>query len=282
MKLGIFAAGAALLSGCSYMTVQAGEVGVLWTTDGVKDKVYPEGLYTVGFWDKPAIYSRRSQEREEQLDVLAANGLRIALDTSIRYHIIPEEAVTLDRELGTNFYSILIGPTLRSQARRVVGRYQPEEIYSTKREVIEREVREGIEKVIQGRHVVLEAVLIRNVTLPNAIEMAINNKLEAEQQSLKMKYVIEKSRQEADQRLIEEKASAERQTIQAEADANAKRTLAKATDDANTLMQAHLTDAILKWQKIQALEELAKSPNAKVLFMGGGDSKNPGTLLDLR
>ncbi len=280
MRRNLVAVAAAVLSGCSYMTVQSGEVGVLWTTDGVKDKVYSEGMYNVGFWDKPAIYSRRSQEREERLDVLAANGLRIILDTSVRYHIIPEEAVALDRELGTNFYSILIGPTLRSQARRVVGRYQPEEIYSTKREAIEREIREGIEKVIQGRHVVLEAVLIRNVTLPSAIEMAINNKLEAEQQSLKMKYVIEKTRQESEQRLIEEKAAAERETIQAEADANAKRTLAKATDDANKLLQEHLTDPVLRWQKTQALEDLAKSQNTKVILMGG-DGKNAATLLDL-
>jgi regulator of protease activity HflC (stomatin/prohibitin superfamily) len=264
----------------SCMTVQAGEVGVLWTTSGVNDTVYKEGLYTVSPLSKPSIYNRRSQEREEQLEVLAANGLRIVLESSIRYHIIPEETVALDRELGSNFYSILIGPVLRSQARRVVGRYQPEEIYSTRREIIEREIREGVEKAIDGRHVALEGVFIRNVTLPKAIEMAINNKLEAEQASLKMKYVIERTRQESEQRLIEEKTTAELQGIQAAADASAKVAMAKATDEANRLLQAHLTDPILQWQKTQALEDISRSANAKIIFTG--DGRTPGSLIDLR
>lgn len=155
---------------CSYARVGSGEVAIVRTPSGVTDKVFPTGDWQIGVWDTPTNYSVRSQEREESLEVLASNGLQIVLDTSIRYHIVPDDVVALDRELGENYYGVLIGPTLRSQARRVVGRYQPEEIYSTEREKIEREVRSGVEEAIKGRHVVLEAVLIRNVKLPAAIQ----------------------------------------------------------------------------------------------------------------
>ncbi|MBS2028152.1 MAG: hypothetical protein JST54_09635 [Deltaproteobacteria bacterium] len=279
-------------TGCSTLTVDSGQVGVLWTTDGVKNTVYNEGQYTIGFFDRPTVYETRSQERDEQLEVLAANGLQIQLDASIRYHIVPEEVVALHKDLGLHYYSVLLGPTLRSQARRVVGRYQPEEIYSTQRDAIEREIREGVDKVIKGRHIELEAVLIRNVTLPVAIQQAINNKLEAEQSSLKMKFIIEKTKQEAEQHLIESKAQVEREALEAQAAnereqarakseaqqvvsraqgaAEAKRIDAKATAEYEQAVQTHLTEAVLKLERIKAMDALARSSNAKVLIADEG------------
>lgn len=291
-----------LSSACSYANVESGQVAVVWTTSGTNTKVLQEGSWGIGYYDKATYYNARSQEREERLEVLAANGLRIVLDSSVRYHIVPEEAVALDRELGTGFYSILLGPTLRSQSRRVVGRYQPEEIYSTQREVIERLIREGVEAAIKGRHVVLEAVLIRNVTLPDTIQRAINTKLEAEQQALKMKYVIAEAQSESEKKLLEIKADAERKKIEtdaemqrqkaqaearsettridAEAGAAAKRIDAQATNDYVRIVQEHMTEAMLRWQQIQATSALSASPNSKLIFMGSG--KTPTALLDIK
>lgn len=111
------------------------------------------------------------------------------------------------------------------QARRVVGRYQPEEIYSTQREVIERQIREGVEVAIQGRHIVLEGVLVRNVTLPEAIQAAINDKLQAEQMALKMKFTIEQAQKEAEKRLVDAKGETERRKMEALAQADVERML---------------------------------------------------------
>jgi len=278
-------------SGCSFARVGSGEVGVVRTPSGVENKVYPTGDWHIGFWDTPTVYSVRSQEREERLEVLASNGLQVVLDTSIRYHIVPEEAVALDRELGEHYYSVLIGPTLRSQARRVVGRYLPEEIYSTQREQIERQVRTGVEDAIKGRHLVLEAVLVRNVALPLAIQAAINNKLEAEQQALKMKFVLAQAEAEEQRKLMEIKAQSEREKIAAESDAqnlrlkaqaqaDAKRIDAQATADYERLVSQHLTPQILRLREIEATGALAGSPNAKLLFMGEPGKSAP--LIDLR
>jgi regulator of protease activity HflC (stomatin/prohibitin superfamily) len=173
----------------------------------------------------------------------------------------------------------------------VVGRYQPEEIYSTQREQIERQVREGMEAAIKGRHVVLEGVLIRNVTLPDSIQAAINDKLQAEQAALKMKFTIAEAEAQGTKQLMEAKAQAERdkiaalsqaevEHIQADSAAQAKRTDAQATDEYERLVQQHMSERMLQWQKIEALKALATSSNAKVIMLGG-DGKNP-TSLDLK
>lgn len=278
-----------LSSACSYATVGAGEVAVVWTPDGVRQKIYPEGEWKIDFWDRATNYNVRSQERAERLDVLAENGLRIELDTSVRYHIVREEALALHHELGIHYYSILLGPTLRSQARRVVGRYKPEEIYSTQREAIERQIREGVETALRGRHIVLEGVLIRNVTLPPEIQAAINDKLQAEQQALKMKFIIAQAQSESEKQLMQVKAEAERQKIEAQAQAEVERITAEgraqakridgaATDEYERLVQQHMTDKMLRWQQIEAMKNLASSQNAKVIMMGGGEK----AILDIK
>jgi len=283
-----------LLTGCAFAHVGSGEVAVVRTPDGVQKKVYSAGDWQIGTWDTPINYSIRSQGRDERLEVLASNGLRITLDTSIRYHIVANDAVALDEELGPDYYAILLGPTLRSQARRVVGRFTPEEIYSTQRELIERQVREGIETAIKDRHLVLEAVLIRNVTLPEPIQAAITTKLEAEQQALKMKYIIEETEAEEQKELIQAKADVERKkiaaqgeaetsrlqaqgladstTLEAKAQADAKELDGKATADYEKLVQSSLTPGILELRRIEAAKSLAESSSSKFVLTGGSHS----------
>lgn len=275
----------ALGTGCAYVDVPAGHVAVDWTINGMSDKIYKEGEWNIGYWDKATVLDARSQEREERLNVLCANGEQIVLDTSVRYHLVAEEALQLVKDLGVHYYAKLLGPTLQSQARRVIGRYLPEEIYSTKREVIEREIREGFETAIKGRHVVLEAVLIRDVVLPPEIQQAINDKLEAEQQSLKQKYLLETAKQVADRQRVEAEAAAEQTRIRvqadadgrriaAQADADDKRIAAKATSDYEKLVQQNLTPQLLEWQRIEAMSDLSRSPNAKVIFQGSGKASS--------
>jgi regulator of protease activity HflC (stomatin/prohibitin superfamily) len=291
----------ALAGACTYARVGSGEVAVVRTPGGMDQRVYTAGDWRIGGDDQPQVYSVRSQERAERLEVQSSDGLGIVLDTSVRFHAIPGEVLALDQEIGPNYYQVLIGPTLRSQARRVVGRFKPEEIYSTERELIERQIREGIEASIKGRHIELEAVLVRNVMLPEQLQAAITNKLEAEQAALKMKFVIAQQEAEDQRQLEATRAQAERAKIEtisaseaqgaaaqaaadatrisAQAAADAKRLDAQATADYQRLVEQHLTPAILKLQEIDATKSLAQSPNTKLVLMGGNTGK---TLLDLR
>jgi len=281
----------AVSTGCAYAHVNSGEIGIVRTPNGMRPDLLKTGDWPIGYYDDAKVYSTRSQERAEQLEVLAANGLKVVLDASVRYHIVGDEVLALDQELGIHYYSILIGPTLRSEARKVVGRYQPEEIYSTQREVIARQILEGVETHIKGRHLVLEAVLIRNVQLPEAIQQAINSKLEAEQEALKMKFVIAQAQAEAEKQVIQQKSDAERSKIAAQARAEALRVDAQARADAKRLegqaqadyqksLQAGLTPQLLSYYQVEATRALANSPNAKLIYLGAG--KAPGSLVDLR
>jgi regulator of protease activity HflC (stomatin/prohibitin superfamily) len=271
-----------LLTACTYTSIGSGEVGVVRTPNGMDQRIYTAGDWRIGADDRATVYSVRSQERAERLEIQSSDGLGITLDTSIRFHVVPDEVLALDQELGPDYYNVLLGPTLKSQARRVVGRYKPEQIYSTERDQIEKEIREGMEGAIKGRHIALEAVLVRNVVLPPQLQAAITNKLEAEQSALKMKFVIAEQEAEDQKALEEAKATAERTRIAAEAAADAKRLDAQATDDYQRIISQHLTTAILRVQEIAANKAIADSPNAKLVLMGAGNGSNNKTVLDLR
>ncbi|MGO9288535.1 MAG: prohibitin family protein [Polyangia bacterium] len=238
--------------GCA--TVGPGRAGVLWSaSSGTQSTTYGEGLHSVAPWNDMYVYDLRSMSHDELLDVIAVNGLGIKLDTSVRYHLSPNEVVALQREIGPDYYRTIIEPVLRSEARRVLGRYTPEEIYSTKRDLIEREIREGLRSKIEGKHITLEAVLIRNVELPETIRRAIDQKLAAEQDVLRMKYVIEVAQAVAEQRRIE----------------------AQGIADYNHTVAASLSSPMLEYERIQELNRLAASTNTKTVVIGPGAGGTP-------
>jgi regulator of protease activity HflC (stomatin/prohibitin superfamily) len=280
-----------LSSGCTYARIGDGELGVVRTPTGMSPNALQTGDWAIGANDMVAVYNTRSQQRDERLEVLAANGLKIVLDTSVRYHIIPNDVLKLDAQLGREYYNVLLGPTLMSQARRVVGRYQPEEIYSTQREQIEKQILEGISAAVAGRHLEVEAVLIRNVQLPDVIQAAINNKLEAEQTALKMKFVIAEAQAQSEKALLEKKAQVERDRlaadgeaaavrVEAEGKADAKRIEGQAMADYQRSLKQNLTPEVLRYYQIDANRSIATAPNSKFVFALGASA--PQTLLDMR
>ncbi len=239
-----------LTAGCA-TAVGPGQVGVLWRENGgTQNAAFGEGAHTITSGDQMYIYDLRTQSHDEALDVIAANGLSIKLDASLRYHLNPEEVVALQKEIGPDYYAKILEPVLRSEARRAIGQYTPEEIYSTKRDLIEREIFDGLNKKIAGKHLVLEAVLIRNVELPDAIERAIDAKLSAEQEVLKMKYVLDVAKSKAEVQRIE----------------------AQGTADYNRTIASSLSPAILEFQRTQQLGQLATSANAKTVVLSGTQS----------
>jgi regulator of protease activity HflC (stomatin/prohibitin superfamily) len=241
------------VGGCGTV-IGPGRVGVLWrASDGTQRESYGEGRHYIAPWNELYVYDLRSMSRDELLNVIAVNGLGIKLDASVRYHLNPAEVVALQKEIGPTYYETILVPVLRSEARRVLGRYTPEEIYSTKRDLIEREIREGLRTKIEGKHIVLEAVLIRNVELPDAIRHAIDQKLSAEQDVLRMKYVIEVAKAVAEQRRIE----------------------AQGIADYNRAVAASLTPPMLDFERIQQLNRLAASANAKTVVIGPGAGNAP-------
>lgn len=242
----------AVLGGCA--SVPTGRVGVEWTPlRGTETKPLTEGLHVVSPFARVYRVDLREQEGEDSLDVLANNGLDIKLRTSILYQPIASQVYQLITQTGGDYYSVLIAPYVRSSARRVVGRYSPEEIYSSKREQIEREIRDEVVQKLAGKHVDVDAILIREVHLPEAVQAAIQTKLEEEQKALEMQFVLQRTKQEAVRKHIEAGGIADYQSI----------------------ISKTLNDKVIEWKGIEATEKLADSPNAKVIIVGSGKNGLP-------
>ncbi len=187
------------------------------------------------------------------MQVLSSNGLEIVLEASAWYRPKYTSLAALHKEKGKNYLQRIIQPAIRSAARSVVGRYTPEQLYSSKRDVIQKEIFEETKKIVEKQYIDLEEILVRDVTLPPTIKDAIERKLKQEQESLEYEFRLTKASKEA-----------QRQKIDAEGKA-----------EANRILSASLTDKILQEKGIQATVELAKSPNAKIVVVGSAKDGLP-------
>jgi len=242
----------------SSINIGYGEAGVLFKTFGggvvVDEPPLGEGFHIIAPWNKVYIYNVKQQEVfESKMQVLSSNGLEISLDISVLYQPKIIDLGMLHKTKGENYLNIIIIPQIRAVARSVVGRYTPEQLYSTKRDAIQAEIFEETKKVVENQYVQLNAVLVRDVTLPLAIRDAIGRKLTQEQEALEYEFKLQKAEQEA-----------ERQRIDAEGKAIA-----------NKILSASLTDKILKEKGIEATLRLSQSPNTKVVVIGSGESGLP-------
>jgi len=241
----------------STVTLDAGEAGVLWKrfAGGVVTDQPPlgEGFHLVAPWNTVIVYETRQQELTEKMKVLSSNGLDIQLEATAWYQPITAELGFLHQTKGTNYLDRVLKPAMRSATRSVVGRYTPEQIYSSKRDAIQEEIYDETKKIVEDQHIQLNDVLVRDVTLPAAIKDAIERKLSQEQTSLEYKFKLEIAEKEAEKQRIEAQGKA----------------------DANRILSASLTDKILQDKGIEATLKLAQSPNAKVVVVGGGKDGLP-------
>lgn len=241
----------------SAVNIDAGEAGVLWKRfgDGVVTDKPPleEGFHIVAPWNKVYIYEVRRQEIFEKMKVLSSNGLDIQLDASAWFKPKYNELGKLHQEIGEDYLNRILLPTIFSAARSVVGRYTPEQLYSSKRDAIQQEIFEETKKIISDQHIVLDEILVRDVTLPPTIKEAIERKLRQEQESLEYEFRLEKASKEAERQRIEARGKA----------------------DANKILSASLTDNILRDKGIDATLKLSNSANSKVVVVGSGKDGLP-------
>lgn len=240
----------------SAVTIDSGHAGVIYRKFGGgvdTETTYGEGFHIIAPWNTMIEYEVRQQEVLEKMTVLSSNGLDIVLEATIWFQPKYGELGLLHQKRGLEYIDRVIKPAVRSATRSVVGRYTPEQIYSSKRDAIQQEIQVETKKILDKQFVQLNDVLIRDVTLPPTIKGAIERKLKQEQEALEYEFRIEKAKQEA-----------ERQRIDAEGKARA-----------NRILSQSLTDKILKEKGIEATKELSKSPNSKVIVVGGGKGGLP-------
>lgn len=222
--------------------------------DGLdRDHVVEPGTHIKAPWNDVIVYEVSETTIEENMDINDKNGLPIHVDVSVRYHPMADRIGHIHEKFTRDYVRILVAPEVRSVTRQVLARYTAEEIYSTKRAEVENAVKTETEKILNVSFVNATAVLIRSIKLPEQIRIAIENKLQQEQEALAYQY-----------RLDKEKSEAERKRIAAEGEAAA-----------NNIVNNSLTDRLLKMRGIEATLELAKSPNSKVVIVGSGKDGLP-------
>jgi len=228
---------------------------VFYTLGGGLDKetVYQPGLNIVMPWNQMIVYDVSQQKLDESMDVLSSNGLSISVDISVRYNPEQNQIGYLYDEFKLNYGDKLVRQELRSVVRKVIGRYTPEELYSTKREEVETDMETQMIEILTANNVELNTLLIRSVELPPTIIKAIETKLDQEQQFLAYQFRLEK-----------EKSEAERKRIAAEGEARA-----------NQIINSSLTPALLKMRGIEATVKLSESPNSKVIVIGSAKDGLP-------
>ena len=244
-----------------FVQIDAGQVGVKKLFGKVKDDVLESGLhfinplYTIEKMDvktqnytMSGIHDEGQKQGDDAIRVLTADGLEVTIDLTVLYRLIPSEVPKLVKETGVDYEYKIVRPIARTRIRDNAVYYEAVALYSTKRDEFQNRIFNGIENDFKKRGLLLENLLVRNITLPAAVKGTIEQKIQAEQESQKMQFVLQKEKQEADRKRIEAQGIADYQHIISES----------------------LTDKQLQYEQIKAYKEMALSQNAKIIVMGKG------------
>lgn len=239
--------------------VRSGEAAVLYRLfqgGTVTDRgPYGEGIHFVAPWNTMTIYNVRVQQVADEFTVLSADGLEIKVGVSIRCRPRYDDLGKLHKEIGPDYIEKVVKPEIQAEFRFVLGQYKPDEIYQSQGFIVQTVV-QGALGEIGERHILLDDLLLKSVTLPRPVAESIESKLRAQQLALEYKYRIESEQQEAERKKIEAQGI-------------------RSFQEMVTGEGKGISEQFLRFKGIEATLELAKSPNAKIVIIGGGDDRLP-------
>jgi regulator of protease activity HflC (stomatin/prohibitin superfamily) len=254
----------------SFVQIDAGQVGVTKLFGNVQSNVLPSGLHMINpllevdrldvrtqNYTMSGVHDEGMKAGDDAIRVLTADGLEVTIDLTVLYRVLPRDAPKLIRETGIDYETKIVRPISRTRIRDNAVYYDAVALYSTKRDEFQNRIFKGIENDFKARGLLLENLLVRNITLPAAVKGTIEQKIQAEQESQKMQFILAKERQEADRKRVE----------------------AQGISDYQRIISESLTDKQLQYEQIKAMKELAQSQNAKIIMMG---SKGAPVILDAK
>src|SRR6476661_4874477 len=252
-----------------FVQIDAGQVGVQKLFGKVQPAVLNSGLNFVNplvtverldvrtqNYTMSGVNDEGHKSGDDAIKVLTSDGLEVTIDLTVLYRVIPSEAPKLVRETGVDYEDKIVRPIARTRIRDNAVYYEAIALFSSKRDEFQSRIFKGIEADFKTRGLLLENLLVRNITLPAAVKGTIEQKIQAEQESQKMQFILAKERQEADRKRVEAQGIADYQRIISES----------------------LTDRQLQYEQIKATMEIAKSQNAKVIMIG----KSTPVILDTK
>jgi regulator of protease activity HflC (stomatin/prohibitin superfamily) len=265
------------LLGSFVAVVPAGHVGIPVVFGKVSDRQLNEGLNFVNPFAHVVVMTVRTEtytmssvanegpvKGDDSITALSADGLMMPLDVTLAYRLVSSDAPWLYRSIGPDYVDKVVRPSSRTAVREAIAGFTSQEAYSTRRKELAstidqllttrlRELLMKHEDFANRRGFIIEQVMIRNVQLPARVKNAIEEKLEAEQQALRMRFVLEKERQEAERKAIE----------------------AKGISDFQNIVSRGISDQLLAWKGIEATQQLAHSGNAKIVIIGNPKNGMP-------
>jgi regulator of protease activity HflC (stomatin/prohibitin superfamily) len=246
-----------LLSSC-VKQIDAGYIGVQSLFGKIQKRVLHSGLNVVNpfvqirhldtrtqNYTMSGVHDEGDKGGDDAIRVLTRDGLEVTIDLSVLYRLNPEKGPDLIRSIGIDYKDKIIRPVSRTKIRDNAVYYAAVELYSTKRDEFQQKIFQSIEKEFQLRGLILENLLVRNITLPQTVKLTIESKINAEQEAQKMQFVLQKEKQEAERKRVEAQGIADYQRIIGEG----------------------LSDKQLKYEQIKAYRELAASENSKIIVM---------------
>jgi regulator of protease activity HflC (stomatin/prohibitin superfamily) len=246
--------------------VEPGQVGVQKLFGKVNDNILESGLNVINPLVQVVMFDVRTEnytmsgvndegikQGDDAIRVLSADGLEVIVDLTVLYKVVPSEAPRILKEVGTDYRNVLVRPICRTKIRDNAVYYDAVALYSTKRDEFQSRIFATIESNFKERGLMLEQLLVRNLTLPASVKATIESKINAEQDAQKMTFVLQKERQEAERKRVEAQGIADYQKI----------------------LSTGLSDKLLQYEMIKAI---SASPNAKLIFMTNG--KNLPILVD--
>jgi len=259
------------------VTVPAGHVGVPILFGKVQDRNLSEGLHFINPFTQVVSMTVRTEtytmssvrdegavKGDDSITALSADGLMMPLDVTLAYRLVPTDAPWLYRSIGPDFVDKVIRPASRTAVREAIAGFTAQEAYSNRRQELAMNIDQLLttrlrdlltqhEDFQNRRGFIIEQVMIRNVQLPARVKNAIEEKLEAEQQALRMRFILEKERQEAQRKAIE----------------------AQGISDFQSIVSRGISDQLLAWKGIEATQQLAHSSNAKIVIIGNPKNGMP-------
>jgi regulator of protease activity HflC (stomatin/prohibitin superfamily) len=254
----------------SVRQVDAGYVGVKALFGKVQNETMSSGLSMINplmsvtdidirtqNYTMSGVHDEGIKSGDDAIKVLTADGLEVTIDLSVLYRVNPVEAPNLLREIGINFEDKIVRPITRTRIRDNSVYYDAVALYSTKRDEFQARIFKTIETDFKQRGLILENLLVRNITLPASVKSTIEQKINAEQEAQKMQFVLQKEKQEAERKRVE----------------------AQGISDYQRIISLSLSDRQLQYEQIKAMKELAASGNSKIIVM---PSKGAPLILDAK
>ncbi|WP_317899820.1 prohibitin family protein [Aurantibacillus circumpalustris] len=243
--------------------IEAGHTGVQTLFGKVDNRILESGLNFINplvrvtmfdiktqNYTMSGVHTEGEQGGDDAIRVLSADGLEVIIDLTVLYRVLPNQAPRILKEIGSDYKNIIVRPITRTKIRDNAVYYDAVALYSTRRDEFQGRIFKGIEKDFKDRGLVLEQLLVRNITLPQSVKIAIESKINAEQDAQKMQFVLQKEKQEAERKRVEAQGIADYQKI----------------------INTGLSKQQLQYEMIKANKEIATSPNTKVIIMGNGSS----------